>query len=176
MPSKPFFSGPEPRLFAHRGASARAPENTLEAFRLARDQGAAYLELDIHWTADSEIVVIHDSSVSRTTGRRGRVENMRLAELSKLDAGYKFTMDHGRTFPYRGKAIGIPTLDEVLTAFADMRVTIELKPTRPGIVAALGEKLRRHQAQDRVLVASHDHALLSSFREVAPSVATSFSV
>jgi glycerophosphoryl diester phosphodiesterase len=170
-----FFSGPEPRLFAHRGASARAPENTLEAFRLAREQGASYLELDVHLSADSELVVIHDSSVSRTTGRRGRVENMTLAELRKLDAGFKFTMDHGRTFPYRGKGLRIPTLGEVLDAFPDMWITVEIKPTRTRVAEALAQTLRAHRAEDRVIVASHEHELLAAFRAVSPSVGTSFS-
>lgn len=170
-----FFSGPEPRLFAHRGASARAPENTLEAFRLAREHGVSYLELDVHLSADSELVVIHDSSVSRTTGRRGRVENMSLAELRKLDAGFKFTMDHGRTFPYRGKGLRIPTLGEVLDSFPDMGITVEIKPTREGVVEALAQALKRHRAEDRVIVASHEHSRLSAFRAAAPSVATSFS-
>jgi glycerophosphoryl diester phosphodiesterase len=170
-----FFSGPEPRLFAHRGASARAPENTLEAFRLAREQNASYLELDVHLTADGQLVVVHDSSVSRTTGRRGRVENMGLAELRKLDAGFKFTMDHGRTFPYRGKGLRIPTLNEVLEAFPDMGITVEMKPTRSGVAEALAEKLRAHHAESRVIAASHEQELLSRFRELAPDVATSFS-
>lgn len=170
-----FFSGQKPRLFAHRGASARAPENTLEAFRLAREQGASYIELDVHLSADSELVVIHDSSVSRTTGRRGRVENMSLADLRKLDAGFKFTMDHGRTFPYRGKTLKISTLGEVLDAFPDMWITVEIKPTHAGVAEALAQVLRSHHAEERVIVASHDHGLLSKFREAAPSVATSFS-
>ncbi len=170
-----FFSGPAPRLFAHRGASARAPENTLEAFRLARELGVPYLELDVHLSADGELVVIHDSSVSRTTGRRGRVENMTVAELRKLDAGYKFTMDHGRTFPYRGKGLRIPTLNEVLDAFPEMRITVELKPTRDGVTAKLAEKLRLHHAEERVIVASSEHELLRRFRDAAPHVSTSFS-
>jgi glycerophosphoryl diester phosphodiesterase len=170
-----FFSGPAPRLFAHRGASARAPENTLEAFRLARELGAPYLELDIHVSADGELVVIHDSSVSRTTGRRGRVENMTLAELRKLDAGYKFTTDHGRTFPFRSKGLKIPTLNEVLENFPEMRITVELKPTRDGVAEKLAEKLRLHHAEERVIVASAEHELLRRFRMAAPHVATSFS-
>ena len=170
-----FFSGPEPRLFAHRGASAHAPENTLEAFRLAREQGAPYIELDVHLSVDSELVVIHDSSVSRTTGRRGRVENMSLAELRKLDAGFKFTMDHGRTFPYRGRGLRIPTLGEVLEAFPDTWITVEIKPTRAGIAEALAQILRSRHAEERVIVASHEHELLSRFRAASPSVATSFS-
>jgi glycerophosphoryl diester phosphodiesterase len=170
-----FFSGPEPRLFAHRGESARAPENTLEALRLAREQGAPYLELDVHLCADTELVVIHDSSVSRTTGRRGRVENMTLGEIRKLDAGFKFTMDHGRTFPYRGKGLRVPTLGEVLDAFPEMWITVEIKQTRAGVAEALAQVLRSHHAEDRVIVASHEHELLSAFRAVSPSVATSFS-
>jgi glycerophosphoryl diester phosphodiesterase len=170
-----FFSGPEPRLFAHRGASARAPENTLESFRLAREQGVSYLELDVHLSADSELVVIHDSSVSRTTGRRGRVENMTLTEIRKLDAGFKFTMDHGRTFPYRGRGLRIPTLGEVLDTFPEMWITVEIKQTRAGVAEALARVLRAHHAEDRVIVASHEDELLKAFRAAAPTVATSFS-
>jgi glycerophosphoryl diester phosphodiesterase len=147
----------------------------MEAFRLAREQGVSYIELDVHLTADAELAVIHDSSVSRTTGRRGRVENMSLAELRKLDAGFKFTMDHGRTFPYRGKGLRIPTLGEVLDAFPDLGVTVEIKETRPGVVDALARVLRSHRAEERVIVASSEHGLLSAFRAAVSSVATSFS-
>jgi len=121
-----FFSGPEPRLFAHRGASARSPENTLESFRLARKAGAPYLELDVHLSVDGQVVVIHDNSVSRTTGRRGRVERMTLAEIRRLDAGHEFTLDRGRSFPYRAQGLLIPTLEEVLEEFPEARIAIEL--------------------------------------------------
>jgi glycerophosphoryl diester phosphodiesterase len=147
----------------------------MESFRLAREQGAPYLEMDIHLSADGEPVVIHDNSVSRTTGRRGRVENMTLAELRQLDAGYKFSTDYGRTFPYRGKGITIPTLDEVLTTFDDVGITLEIKRTRDGVERAVAEMLARHGAEDRVIVASHEHAVLTRFRELAPTIATSFS-
>ncbi len=170
-----FFSGPSPRLFGHRGASASAPENTLESFRLACEQGASYIELDVHLSSDGEVVVIHDHSVSRTTGRRGRVENMTLGELRKLDAGYKFTGDHGRTFPYRDRGITISTLDEVLEAFPDLGIVIELKRTREQLVMAMAQKLRAQDAEARVIVASHEHRLIAGFREQAPLVATSFS-
>ena len=170
-----FFSGSGPRVFAHRGASASAPENTLASFRLAREQGAPYLEMDIHLSADGEPVIIHDNSVSRTTGRRGRVENMTLQELRQLDAGYCFSTDYERTFPYRGKGLTIPTLDEVLTAFADTGVTLEIKRTRDGVERAVANMLARHGAEERVIVASHDHGILARFREVAPTIPTSFS-
>ena len=131
--------------------------------------------MDIHLTADGEPVIIHDNSVSRTTGRRGRVENMSLAELQRLDAGYKFTMDYGRTFPYRGKGLTMPTLDEVLTTFPDVGLTLELKKTRAGVEQVVKNCLRRYGAEERVIVASHHHDVLQRFRGVAPHVATSFS-
>lgn len=170
-----FFAEGCPRLFAHRGASASAPENTLEAFRIAREQGARYFEMDVHLTVDGQLVVIHDNSVARTTGRRGRVENMTYADLRKLDAGYKFTTDYGRTFPFRGKGVQIPTLDEVLTLFSDVGMTLELKRTREGVEQALAGLLARRGASERVIVASHEHDSLMRFREAAPGVRTSFS-
>ena len=131
--------------------------------------------MDVHLTADGVPVIIHDNSVSRTTGRRGRVENMSLAEFQRLDAGYKFTMDYGRTFPYRGKGLTMPTLDEVLTKFPDVGLTLELKKTRSGVEQVVATCLRRRGAEQRVIVASHHHDLLQRFRGVAPDVATSFS-
>ena len=100
---------------------------------------------------------------------------MAVSEIRRLDAGFKFTMDHGRTFPYRGKGLTIPTLTEVLETFPAMRITVEMKPTRDGLASALAQKLRQHRAEDRVIVASHDHELLQRFREASTSVATSFS-
>ena len=170
-----FFSGPEPRLFAHRGASALAPENTMESFRMARRAGVPYLELDVHLSSDGEVVVIHDNSVSRTTGRRGRVERMALGEIRRLDAGHEFTLDRGRSFPYRGKGLHIPTLEEVLEEFPEARVTIEIKKTRKGIGAAVLDVIRRCRAEERVLVASHEHQHLQEFRSLSAGIPTSFS-
>ena len=78
---------PRPIIFAHRGASAHAPENTLAAFELALAQGADAIELDVKLSADGHVVVIHDATVDRTTDRQGRVKDISLAELRSLDAG-----------------------------------------------------------------------------------------
>jgi glycerophosphoryl diester phosphodiesterase len=94
-----------PTIFAHRGASAHAPENTLAAFELALAQGADGIELDAKLSADEHVVVIHDATVDRTTDRHGRVKDMSLAELRSLDAGRFFAEK------YRGEKI--PTLEEV---------------------------------------------------------------
>src|SRR5512143_1463332 len=96
---------PQPVVFAHRGASAHAPENTLAAFELALAQDADAIELDVKLTADGQAVVIHDPTLNRTTGSQGSVKNMSLAELKSLDAGSYFSET------YRGEKI--PTLEEV---------------------------------------------------------------
>src|SRR5690348_16428729 len=96
---------PHPIVFAHRGASAYAPENTLAAFELALEQGAAAIEFDVKLSADGHIVVIHDRTVERTSDGSGRVNRLPLAALQKLDAGSWFSAE------FRGAKI--PTLDEV---------------------------------------------------------------
>ena len=162
-------------MFAHRGASAVSPENTLVSFQTAREYGICYLEFDVRLTADGHPVVIHDSSVSRTTGRRGRVENMALSAISELDAGCQFTADHGRSYPFRGKGVKVPTLDQVLELYPDMNLTIEIKKTREEAPSVVAESIRRFDAADRVVVASHEHEILTAFRQLAPDVPTSFS-
>src|SRR5918911_658199 len=108
--------GAWPVNLAHRGASALAPENTLEAFRLAVESGAGGLELDVHLTRDGHVVVIHDPTLDRTTNRTGAVSEMTLDELREPDAGHNFSPD-GSTLPYRGLNLRIPTLVEVLREF-----------------------------------------------------------
>src|SRR5687767_1945290 len=89
--------GEWPVNLAHRGASALAPENTIEAFRLAVEAGAGGLELDVHLTRDGHIVVIHDATGDRTTSGTGAVSEMPLDELRRLDAGHNFTPEGGPT-------------------------------------------------------------------------------
>src|SRR5215210_2034266 len=81
------IEGGWPVNLAHRGASASAPENTLEAFRIAVEAGAGGLELDVHLTRDGHVVVIHDDTVERTTGGTGSVAEMTFDELRAFDAG-----------------------------------------------------------------------------------------
>ena len=154
-------------ILAHRGASARAPENTLEAFRLAVEEGAGGLELDVHATRDGEIVVIHDASVDRTTDGSGAVAGMTLEELRRLDAGYRFSPDGGRTFPYRGRGTRIPTLAEVYAQFPDVRVNADIKETRAGTEEVVLRVIRRAAAEVRTLVASNDHAVVRRFRRAS---------
>ena len=156
-----------PVNFAHRGASLRAPENSLEAFRLAARSGAGGLELDIHMTSDGHVVVIHDGSVDRTTDGAGLVHDMTLREIRNLDAGYSFTPDGEITYPYRGQGVRVPELAEVFREFPDHRINIDIKEAWPGVEAALLEAISDAHARDRVLVVSETLAVIDRFRRLS---------
>jgi glycerophosphoryl diester phosphodiesterase len=144
-----------PLLIAHRGGSGLAPENTLAAFQQAAERWPVdMMELDVHATADGHCVVIHDDTVDRTTNGQGAVAEMRLAELKELDAGYRFEQDGA--YPFRGRGARIPTLDEVMDALPEMRLTIEVKAA--AAQALLFAAIERHNAKGRVVAAGiHDH-------------------
>jgi glycerophosphoryl diester phosphodiesterase len=132
------------------------------------------METDVHLTADGEVVTLHDATLDRTTDAVGRVAHWSLAALRRLDAGWRFTLDGGRMFPYRGRGVTIPTLEEVLGLAPDLRVNIELKPRDPRIIRAVWERVEAHGWHDRVLVASAGARLVRAFRRVARGrVATS---
>lgn len=172
-PAQPYLQSDRPMVLAHRGGADLAPENTLVAFQNAVNLGADALELDVHTSADGTVVVMHDDTVDRTTDGTGAVHGLTLAELRQLDAGYRFTTDDGQTFPFRGQGVGIPTLEEVLTAFPDMRVNIEINQADPPIEAAVTDVIDRAGARNRVLVGSEYDDVLARFRALAPDVATS---
>jgi glycerophosphoryl diester phosphodiesterase len=159
--------GEWPINLAHRGASALAPENTIEAFRLAVEDGAGGLELDVHMTRDGHIVVIHDATVDRTTNGSGAVSEMTLDELRRLDAGHDFSPDGGLTRPYRGRGVRVPTLREILEEFPGVAVNIEIKSGTPGIEETVLGILRQANALGRVLVVSTPHAIVKRFRKVS---------
>lgn len=170
---KPYFATlPQPAVLAHRGGAGLWPENTLEAFRNAWAMGVDVLELDVHGTRDGAIVVIHDATVDRTTDGTGAVQDMTLPEIQALDAGYWFTPDGGQTYPYRGKGVRIPTLEEVFRALPDARFNIEIKSNDPPIVPALAELVKRMGMEDQVLIGSFDHAIAQQVRHALPTVAT----
>jgi glycerophosphoryl diester phosphodiesterase len=171
-PAHPFFTGLVPTLhISHRGGALLAPENTLAAFRLAVERYRTdMLELDVHLTKDGEVVVAHDSTLERCTDGAGPLAELTLAELRKLDAGYRFTPDGGRTYPFRGQGVRVPTLREVLQAFPGLRLNIEAKPDVPGVEQALREVLREEGALLRVCVGSEQDALGGRLVEAMPEV------
>ncbi|HEX7176176.1 MAG TPA: glycerophosphodiester phosphodiesterase [Pyrinomonadaceae bacterium] len=160
-------------IIAHRGGAGLWPENTLHAFERARAAGADVLEMDVRSTADGALVVHHDETVERTTDGRGRVSELTLAEVKRLDAAHRWTPDGGETFPLRGAGHGVPTLEEVLARFASARFVIEIKQDEPALAPPLCRLLREHAVEKRVLVAAFRQATLDDFRRACPEVATS---
>lgn len=150
-PGRPYLAG-APMLVAHRGGARLAPENTLLAFRQARDRWRAdMLELDVRLTRDGHVVVIHDSTVDRTTDGTGLVADLDLRQIRELDAGYRF-QDLSGAHSFRGRGVRVPTLDEVLESLADVWINVECK--EPPAAGPLAEVVRRHGAEDRVLIAA----------------------
>jgi glycerophosphoryl diester phosphodiesterase len=149
-------------VIGHRGNAAHAPENTLESFRQAVEIGVDALEMDVRLTADGHVVVIHDSTLDRTTDQSGRVESLTLAEIQRADAGARFTKDNGATWPYRKRGITVPTLDEVLTIFPSTPLLIEIKTADAS--RATRELIERHRASDRCIVAAFDERAMDAFR------------
>lgn len=148
-------------VIAHRGASGRAPENTLQAFELGATEGADAFELDVRLSSDGEPVVIHDATLARTTDRTGPVRARTLADLRTADAGFRFTTDGGRTFPFRDAGVRIPTLGEVLRTFPGMPMLIEIK--EPEAQAAVRRLLVAEGATGRCVLASEHHEALQIF-------------
>jgi len=166
----PFFSR-RPLVFAHRGGSALAPENTLAAFDRGLALGADGLELDVHLSRDGVVVVHHDRMLDRTTNRRGAVADRTAADLAGVDAGYSFAPGDG--FPFRGRSLGVPTLAGVLTRYRDVPVIVELKVNSAAMAQAVVTAVRDAGAVDRVCLGSFGRTVLRAVRALEPAVATS---
>lgn len=166
----PYFDAPTPHLFGHRGASGEAPENTMPAFERAWKAGVVFLEMDCHATSDGEIVILHDSDLDRTTDGSGPVAATSYGDVLRLDAGHRFTPDGGRTFPFRGQGLRIPRLADVLAAFGQARINLEVK-AGPGVAQEVVRLLRRARAESRVLLAAEDDATLETIRDLDPGTA-----
>jgi len=138
------------RLYAHRGASAHAPENTLPAFETALADGANALELDVHRTADGHFVIAHDPDGARTAGCDERIAEVNLDEVRRWTPGGE----------------SIPTLTEFLQAFPDTPLSIDLKPNDPAAVEPLLNVLSSHNGEARVTVASFHDRLVWQVRRL----------
>lgn len=160
-----------PAHVSHRGGSLVAPENTLAAFlqaigRYATDQ----LEMDVRLTRDGVVVVLHDESVDRTTDGQGPIADLTWAEVQQLDAGYRFTADGGRSFPFRGVGVRIPRLSQILAA-TRLPMMIEIKsPTGDGRRAVV-ELVRAAGAGERVCLGAWKGDAARNLAAEAPDVA-----
>lgn len=154
-----------PLVLGHRGASADAPENTLAAFRLACEQGADGVELDVWRCGTGEVVVHHDADTSRTAGAALRVSRASLGELRRLEVG------SWKAERFRGERI--PLLAEVLEELPRAALNVELKSSGMpdlGLAREVARVLRSAGAEERCIVSSFDYVVLAAFRAHAPSV------
>src|SRR5262249_5067804 len=158
-------------VFAHRGGSGLAPENTLAAFERGIALGADGLELDVHLSRDGVVVVHHDARLDRTTNLRGLVSDLTADELARADAGYAFrdaAAPGGH--PFRGAGLGVPTLRDVLKRFRDARVIIELKADSAALATAVVDILTAEDAIDRVCLGSFGRTALRAARSLQPAI------
>ena len=151
----PFFTtsiSGRPLVFAHRGGSALAPENTMAAFANGLSLSADGIELDVHLSSDGVVVVHHDATVDRTTTGRGSVASLTAGELARLN---------------------VPSLADVLKQFRDTRVVVELKVNSKQLGRGVVEVVRRADAVERVCLGSFGLRVLRAARGLEPALATS---
>lgn len=154
-------------IFAHRGVSAHYPENTIAAFQAAARLPIAGIELDVHLTADKEVVVIHDETIDRTSNGSGYVKDFTLQQLRTFDFGSWMSPE------FSGETI--PTLGEVLELFAgtNHRINIELKTdiiSYEGIEALVLKEVASQQMTERVIISSFNHESLQTVSQIAPYI------
>jgi len=152
------------KIWAHRGASGYAPENTLESFKRAVEMGAEGIELDVQLTKDGQLVVIHDETVDRTSDHKGFVKDIDFAEIRT----YNFN-NHNSEYEF----CMIPTLEEVFELIkpTDMVINIELKTgvfEYPGIEEKVLELVDKYEMGDRIIYSSFNHYSVKKIRELRP--------
>ncbi|MES2522235.1 MAG: glycerophosphodiester phosphodiesterase family protein [Gemmatimonadota bacterium] len=150
-------------VIGHRGNRIASPENTIHSMLEAVALGVDALEFDLHVSSDDVLMVMHDPTLSRTTNGQGAVSAHTAATLKALDAGACFTADGGRTYPYRGHGIGVPSFDDVVDAMpSTLPLIIELKTLRA--TPLIRDAVRRHGIAKRVIVAGFDAAAVRPLR------------
>jgi glycerophosphoryl diester phosphodiesterase len=158
-------------VFAHRGGTLFRPENTMAAFEHGLALGADGIELDVQLARDGVVVVCHDDSLDRTTNATGPVGVRTARELADVDAAWHYGADAG--FPFRGRGLGIPRLREVLEAFPEAQLIVELKGSDASHAAAAVRDARETRALDRVCFGSFSLRLLAAARACGADVITS---
>ncbi len=166
----PFYKPTSVQVIAHGSARALLPGNTLEAAVNALRLGTDILELDIHLTADSQLVVRHDEMIDTTTNGSGLIADMTLAEIQQYDVGF-----HEVDFPDLAYPAGIvvPTLESLFIRLPESRYLIELKPEGTAAADHLCQLLNRYNLTEQVVIGSFHSSVLQYFRQICPQVPTS---
>ena len=158
-------------LIGHRGARKEAPENTPAGFRHLRQLGINHVELDVRLSKDGQLVVLHDTTVNRTTNHKGNVLDFTAAELAEMDAS--------KPLPHWPEPSGIPTLESVLSEWPDLKsIQLEVKTAANDILLRIGHGLldliQHHQLQHQAIITSADQNMLSVMQRLAPRIRRGF--
>ena len=158
-----------PDISAHRGSSLMAPENTMAAFTQAVYDMADYVELDVHLTADGVVVVMHDSSLKRTTGFNQNIWHTSYDKIQQLDAGSWFSEE------YAGEKV--PTLEQVIDEVGQsVKLNIEIKYNKreQGLAKAVVDIIKRKGIEDRCIVTSSDYSVLTEVKKLDSEISTGY--
>ena len=144
----------------------------MAAFERGMAAGADGLELDVHLSSDGVVVVCHDATLDRTTDASGPIASRTAAELSRIDAGYRWTDANGN-HPFRSCGVGVPRFRDVLHQFPDVPIIIEMKVDHPEMGHALAAEVLAASAVERVCAAADGRRAIRAAREALPSMASS---
>lgn len=150
------------KIWAHRGASAYAPENSLESFALAIEMGAQGIELDIYETSDGRLVIHHDNNIKRMSGVDAKISETDFATLRS----YNFAGEYGEKYDF----VKIPEFCEVLELFkpTDMTINVEMKEGSDNYIRAITSLVREYGMEEQVIYSSFDHFKLKKIKEINP--------
>jgi glycerophosphoryl diester phosphodiesterase len=168
MPANPWIGRPRPLIIAHRGHSIELPENTLAAYRGAIELGAEMIECDVNLTRDGQLVMIHDWTLDRTTSGTGRVEDVTLDELRRLDAGVRFGPDHaGARVPTTAETLDLAREAGILMCF---EVKGETAAHFRRVAEALVDLFVAKDALEWAFMSSYDHEALAAAKAKVPEL------
>ena len=166
----PFRTG-RTLVIPHGGGDGMFPEDSMIAYERSTAMGGQVIDVDVRVSGDGVLIAFHDLTLQRTTNGTGRVDETRFAELSKLDAGYNFTL--AGKHPFRGKNVRIPTLESILKKFPKMLVTLDVKDERAFLAKPLCDLIARLGRSNDVYIGTDSTAQVEGFRTICPAVRTS---
>lgn len=158
-------------LYAHRGSSLLAPENTAPAFELALSSGADVMEIDVRMSRDGQVIVIHDETIDRTCNGQGFVRELSLKDIKQYNAAHHFTDLQG--IRWQDKEVRLMTLGEMFERFPNTPINIDIKDNLSEAACAVASVIEQHERMDTTNVGSFHSLALSEFRKRLPDVTTS---
>ncbi|HMB19974.1 MAG TPA: glycerophosphodiester phosphodiesterase [Spirochaetota bacterium] len=163
-------------IIGHRGVPVEFPANTMPSFKRAEELDVDVINTEVYLSADGIPVIIQDENLEEISDGKGRVTEYTLEDLQQLDTGYHFTIDDGKTYPFRGKGLTFLSLEQLLTEFPHQHFIMDIMDNNPQLVDRFLDSISRCDAEDRVCAASRYASAMKRIRKKNPNLATSFSL